>query len=61
MLLPGLDLHYAEPLNGDICNIFLPNIGENHKVLPSERGAPVTMPYGKIRPWLLHYVHRKVR
>ena len=36
---------------GDFCNIFLPNIGENQtKVLPSERGAPGTVPYGKSGP-----------
>ena len=32
-------------------NIFLPNIGEDQKkVLPSERGAPRTLPYGKSGP-----------
>ena len=31
----------------DFCNIFLPNIDEDQiNVLPSERGAPDTVPYG---------------
>ena len=33
---------------GDFRNIFLPNTGEDQKqVLPSERWAPGTVPYGK--------------
>ena len=35
----------------DFGNIFLPNIGEDQKkVLPSERGAHDTVPYGKFVP-----------
>ena len=49
MLLPGPDLHCAEPLAlWDFCYNFLPNVSEDQKkVLPSEREAPVTVPYGK--------------
>ena len=36
----------------DYHNIFLQNLGENPKqVLPSERGAPVIVPYGKSGPY----------
>ena len=34
----------------DFLNIFLPNAGEAKKVVPSERGAPGTVPYGKSGP-----------
>ena len=35
----------------DFRNIFLPNISEDQKkVLPSERGAPGTVPFGKSVP-----------
>ena len=47
---------------GDFRNIFLPNIVKDKmNVLPFEHTAPGTVPYSKIRPWLLHYVHKKVR
>ena len=36
---------------GDFRNTFLPNIDENQKkVLPSERGNPSTVPFGKSSP-----------
>ena len=49
MLLPGPDLHCAGPRAlWEFRNIFLPNTGEDQKkILPSERGAPCTVSYGK--------------
>ena len=64
MLFPGRIFIARGPWHfGDYRNIFLPNIGEDQKkVLPSERGAPGTVPRGKSAPCLsLHYVHKKVR
>ena len=49
MLLLGQDLHCVGPLYfGDFRNIFQPNIDEDQiNVLPSERRALGTLPYGK--------------
>ena len=34
----------------DFSNIFPQNLGEDQKVLPSDRRAPGTVPYGKSGP-----------
>ena len=49
---PGLDLHCVGPLAlGEFRNIFLASTDEDQKkVLPSERGAPHVVPYGKSAP-----------
>ena len=48
-VIPGPDLYCAGPLAlWDYRNIFLPNIVEDQKkALPSDRGAPGTVPHGK--------------
>ena len=47
----GFTLRGASGTLGIFCNIFLPNIDKDHKkVLPSERRAPGTAPYGKSGP-----------
>ena len=52
MLLLGQDLHCVSPWQfRDFYDIFLPNTGKGQKnVLPSEHGAPGTLPYGKSSP-----------
>ena len=50
MLLPGPDLDCAAPwFFGDFRNISCRGKNRN-EVLPSERGAPGTVPYGKSGP-----------
>ena len=49
-LISGRDLQCTGPLVfWGYYNIFLPNI-DPKKVLPPERGAPGTVPYGKFGP-----------
>ena len=51
MLLPSRIYLAQEPWYfGDNRNIFLPNIGEDQKVLHSERGALGSIPFGKSGP-----------
>ena len=47
---------------GDFRIIFMPNIGEDPiNVLPSERGMPHTVPYGKCDPGYCIMLIKKVR
>ena len=51
MLLPVPDLHYTGPLEwGFLQHLPAKYRRKPKKVLPSERGAPVTVPYGKSDP-----------
>ena len=52
MLLPGRIYFARSPWYfGDYRSIFLPNMDEEtKKILPSERGASSTVPYGKSSP-----------
>ena len=62
MLLPGPDLHRVGPLAlWNFRNIFLPNTGEDQKKSYRLSAGPLACSISQIRPWLLHYVHKKVR
>ena len=65
MLLPGRIYIALGPWHfGDFRNIFLPNVGEDHKKSQDLSVGPLagTAPYcGKFRPWLMHYVYKKTR
>ena len=60
MIVPRPKLHCAEPLALWRFWRHLPAKyrRKTKKVLPSERGAPGTVPMVN-PPWLLHYVHKK--
>ena len=48
MLFPGRIYIARSPWHlGDFCNIFLPNISEDQKILTVRARSPGTLPYGK--------------
>ena len=62
MLLSGPDLHRLGPLAlWNFRNIVLPNTGEDQKKSYRLSAEPLALFQMSIRPWLLHYVHKKVR
>ena len=65
MLLPGQIYIALSPWDfGDFRNIFLPNIGEDQKKSYDLSAGPLAGTasyYGKSRPWLMYYVHKKAR